>query len=121
MITFQMRGVEQFRGTPVCIPVHLGGRKENEGGKSRVSVAHTSVLYGKIALVTFLKQESSTQNNSFSYPNFLFYNFYSRSQWPRGLRHEPSSPARTLGPWVRIPLEAWMSVCVYSAFALFSV
>jgi hypothetical protein len=34
------------------------------------------------------------------------------SQWPRGLRHELSSPARTPGSWVRIPLEAWMSVCV---------
>jgi hypothetical protein len=34
-----------------------------------------------------------------------------RSQWPRGLRHEMCSPARTLGSWVRIPLEAWMSVC----------
>jgi hypothetical protein len=31
-----------------------------------------------------------------------------RSQWPRGLRHEMSSPAWTLGSWVRIPLEAWM-------------
>jgi hypothetical protein len=30
------------------------------------------------------------------------------------LRHEPSSPARTLGSWVRIPLEEWMSVCFYS-------
>jgi hypothetical protein len=27
-----------------------------------------------------------------------------------------SSLARTLGSWVRIPLEAWMSVCVYSVF-----
>jgi hypothetical protein len=33
-------------------------------------------------------------------------------------KHEPSSPARTLGSWVRIPLEAWMSVCVYCVFAL---
>jgi hypothetical protein len=41
-----------------------------------------------------------------------------RSQWPRGLRHELSSPARTLGSWVRISLEAWMSVCVYSMFVL---
>jgi hypothetical protein len=24
-----------------------------------------------------------------------------------------------LGLWVRIPLEAWMSVCVYSVFVLF--
>jgi hypothetical protein len=37
-----------------------------------------------------------------------------RSQWRRRLRHEPSSPAQTLGSWVRIPLEAWMSVSVYS-------
>jgi hypothetical protein len=42
----------------------------------------------------------------------------SRSQWPLGLRHEPSSPAQTLGSWVRNPLEAWMSVCVYSVVVL---
>jgi hypothetical protein len=36
------------------------------------------------------------------------------SQWPRVLRHEPSSPARTMGSWVRIPLMAWMSVCGWS-------
>jgi hypothetical protein len=40
----------------------------------------------------------------------------SPSEWPRGLKHEPSSPARILGLWVRIPLEAWMSVCVYSVY-----
>jgi hypothetical protein len=33
-----------------------------------------------------------------------------RSQWLRDLRQELSSLARTLGSWVRIPLEAWMSV-----------
>jgi hypothetical protein len=40
-----------------------------------------------------------------------------RSQWPRGVRHELSSPRRTLGSSVRIPLEAWMSVCVYSVYS----
>jgi hypothetical protein len=35
-----------------------------------------------------------------------------------GLRHELSSPAQTLGTLVRIPLEAWVSVCVYSVFVL---
>jgi hypothetical protein len=40
--------------------------------------------------------------------------FANRSQWQRGLRYELSSLARTLEPWVRIPLEAWMSVCVCS-------
>jgi hypothetical protein len=34
------------------------------------------------------------------------------------IRHEPYSPAWTLGSWVQIPLEAWMSVCVYSVFVL---
>jgi hypothetical protein len=39
-----------------------------------------------------------------------------RLQWACGLRHELSSPDRTLGSCVRISLEAWMSVCVYSVF-----
>jgi hypothetical protein len=29
-----------------------------------------------------------------------------------------SSPALTLESWVRIPLEAWMSVCIYSVSVL---
>jgi hypothetical protein len=48
---------------------------------------------------------------------FLFSKFqciHIWSWWPRRLRHEPSSLSRTLGSWVRIPLKAWMSVCVYS-------
>jgi hypothetical protein len=44
-----------------------------------------------------------------------------RSQWPRVLRREMSSPPQTLGSWVRIPLEAWMFVCVYSVCAVFCV
>jgi hypothetical protein len=43
------------------------------------------------------------------------------SQWPRGLRHQLSSLARTLGSWGRIPFKAWMSVWVYSMFVLFCV
>jgi hypothetical protein len=30
------------------------------------------------------------------------------------LRHELSSPAKTLGSWVRIPLQARVSMCIYS-------
>jgi hypothetical protein len=30
-----------------------------------------------------------------------------------GLGHEMLSSAQTLGLWVRIPLEAWMSVCLF--------
>jgi hypothetical protein len=44
-----------------------------------------------------------------------------RSQWPHDVRHEPSLPARTLGLWVRIPLEALMFLCAYSVFVLFCV
>jgi hypothetical protein len=45
----------------------------------------------------------------------------SRSQWPRALRHDLSSPALTLRSLVRIPLEALMSVFIYSVFVLFCV
>jgi hypothetical protein len=44
-----------------------------------------------------------------------------RSQWPGGLRYELSSLPLTLELWVRIPLEAWMCMCVYSVFLLFCV
>jgi hypothetical protein len=43
---------------------------------------------------------------------------YCRSQRLRDVRHELSSPARTLVSWVRIPLKAWMSAYVYSVFVL---
>jgi hypothetical protein len=43
---------------------------------------------------------------------------WSRSLCPRGLRHKLTSLDRTLGSWVRIPLTACMSVCVYSVFVL---
>jgi hypothetical protein len=36
-----------------------------------------------------------------------------RSQWLRGLRHEISWLARTLGSWFQIPLKARMSVCAF--------
>jgi hypothetical protein len=41
-----------------------------------------------------------------------------RLHWPPGLRHELSSPAQTLGSWVRSPLKTWTSVCVYSVLVL---
>jgi hypothetical protein len=37
---------------------------------------------------------------------------FSQSQSPRGLRHKRSSPARTLGSWVRIALKTWMFVFI---------
>jgi hypothetical protein len=45
----------------------------------------------------------------------------SRSRWPHDQRHEVSGPAWTLGSWVRIPLDTWMSVCVYSVCVVLCV
>jgi hypothetical protein len=77
-------------------PCHFICRQENQA-VSRMSVAGPS-RYAPISS----QQSGQTR----------------RSQWPRGLRHEPSPPTRTLGSWVRIPLEAWMSVCIYSVCAV---
>jgi hypothetical protein len=41
-----------------------------------------------------------------------------RSQCPRGLKHELSSPAQTLGSWVRIPLQSYMSAFIPFCVAL---
>jgi hypothetical protein len=49
---------------------------------------------------------------------FVFEEINRLTQWPHGLRHEPSSPARTLGSWVRITLESWIAVCIYFVFVL---
>jgi hypothetical protein len=49
--------------------------------------------------------------------NLHFYP-YMFNKWPSRLRHEISSSARTLGSWVRIPLEAWMYVCTPYVFVL---
>jgi hypothetical protein len=57
----------------------------------------------------------------FSSFQFLYWYLSNcRAQLPRGLRHELPSLARTLGPWVRIPLEAWMSVLCAFILCLFS-
>jgi hypothetical protein len=46
------------------------------------------------------------------------YKLWTRSVWPRRLRHELFSSAWTLGSWVRIPLEAWLYVHIYSVSVL---
>jgi hypothetical protein len=59
---------------------------------------------------------SLNEHMAFLYTNNEHRYIFCRSQWPRSLRYELSSPARTLGSWVRIPLKAWLFVCVYSVF-----
>jgi hypothetical protein len=94
-----------------------------------------SVLpYGRTVTESLLRSDREASLNSLDFQEAvspkreLFLNsslclvlpFKRRSRWPRGLRHEPSSPARKLGSWVRIPLKEWMDVCVcvYSVFVL---
>jgi hypothetical protein len=60
------------------------------------------------------------------FPNYMkpsHFNFRLNSwlQWPRGLRHIPSPSARLLESWVSISLDAWMSMCVYSACVVLCV
>jgi hypothetical protein len=43
---------------------------------------------------------------------------YCWSHWSRSLRHVLYSPTQILRSWVRIPLEAWISVYVHSVFML---
>jgi hypothetical protein len=52
---------------------------------------------------------------------FLKLGFPQANQWPRGLRHELTSLARTLGSWGRIPLREWMSVCAFILYLYCSV
>ena len=52
---------------------------------------------------------------------FNIFRAYSRSQWPRGIRHRSAAACR-LRLWVRIPPGTWMSVwcecCVWSGRGL---
>jgi hypothetical protein len=62
-------------------------------------------------------QDSFLQKKYLSFLEYLIY----RSQWPCGLKHELSSPTRTLGSWVRITLEVRMPVCIYSVLVFLCV
>jgi hypothetical protein len=70
----------------------------------------------KLSCMRFcVRGDNGTRNGGpcWVHPNNKFVIFYTafkgcifRSQWPRCLRHELSSPTRTLGSWIRIPLQA---------------
>jgi hypothetical protein len=67
-------------------------------------------------LMWLFMQKSHVWRRNFIAKKLEFHkneDYYCRSQWPRGLSHELSSTARTLGSWVRIPRKAWMSVCFF--------
>jgi hypothetical protein len=76
-----------------------------------------SVYFNKYFINGKMQSKDVNLSTKITHSDSEFYRTC-RSQWPRGLSHELSSLARTLGSWVRIPLKAWMSVCVYSVFVL---
>jgi hypothetical protein len=68
-------------------------------------------LYGRMSPRTFVTSYCNMQHDLCRL--YLLRTYECRSQWPRGIRRELSSLARALGSWVRIPLKAWVSVCVH--------
>jgi hypothetical protein len=88
---------------------------------NRIIVASLSNVLSLAPPPRSKKKKSVTMLPTLTEVNTCYYGFImaqTRSQWPRGLRHEPSSLARTLGSCVRIPLKVRMSICVYSVFVL---
>jgi hypothetical protein len=72
--------------------------------------------YGLMKQVLLETRTNRSHSNKLSRSFSYFYVFYLRTTVAaRGPRHELS---RALGSWVRIPLEGWISVSVYSVFVL---
>jgi hypothetical protein len=75
-------------------------------------------MFGESFVVESTRVCSAMCGGSIRYLISAAWILFGRSQWPRGLRHELSSPEQTLGSWAQIPLEPCMSVWVYSVFVM---
>jgi hypothetical protein len=67
------------------------------------------IIYVYVCVMILLLFEKVYASTCMIYLRFKFHMRNSndcRSECPRDLRHEPSSPAQTLGSWVRISLDA---------------
>jgi hypothetical protein len=75
-----------------------------------LSPPHSAGLVPRLGHESFCPNPSQDKHHSHSLWNPKVH--YRRSRKPSGQRHDLSSLAQTPGPWVRIPLWAWMfSVC----------
>jgi hypothetical protein len=74
----------------------------------RIPVYHVShsFTFGVVEYVSSLR----VCHFPFSYWILTLAKYFIPASW------ELSSPARTLGSWLRIPLKAWAFVCTYSVF-----
>jgi hypothetical protein len=79
-----------------------------------IDIRVTLAVGGEGNWSAFCVGEQVTMCDQSMYVKFRFSACICRSQWLRSLRHEMSSPAQTLESWIGIPLEAWLSACVYS-------
>jgi hypothetical protein len=86
-----------------------------QGRETKHSYPHIPELYlhSLIRLYDVMFHQLRTGTNLPLPVLLLLFLIICRSQWPRGLRYEMFSLARTLGSWVRIPLKPWMSVCAF--------
>jgi hypothetical protein len=85
---------------------------------SLVSIAAHHSMHPTTAAETNRLRFSATatpagRTNSTWSRTVLAKQWISRSQWPRCLRNELSSLARTLGSWVPISLKAWIPMCLF--------
>jgi hypothetical protein len=89
-------------------------------GSFQCPITNLSVFLTHKQLKKMFVRLWNRRNKNETHSDFFFLNLstLSQSEWLRGLRHELSSPAQTLGSWVRFPLEAWMFVYVYTMFVL---
>jgi hypothetical protein len=105
----------RFEG--ICLTECSGTLLDSNGGNSKYQLAATARPDMAENNILHSHRRENLQPHKVLYLSLLFtVSIYVFVLLPCDIRHEMSSPARTLGSWVRIPLKAWMFVCVYSVF-----
>jgi hypothetical protein len=105
--------IENIRGIPQSLQANAGVVHHQVISTSFQIASNSSVILSLSALKSQCKYccEITHKNQILTIYILLYFM----------LRYKFSPLARTLGSLVRIPLKAWMSVCVYIVFVLFFV
>jgi hypothetical protein len=115
------RGMQYRRSQAFITKLETSARTEskrmanhNTRHFSRIDLTNHCAAFPGLSLLNTRAVQRNTARCLPIHPSWI--SVASRSQWPLGLRHELSSPAATLGSWVRIPLRhgclCVCSVCV---------